>query len=246
VQARVGSTRLPKKVLLPFYKEQSILEILIDRLTQQFPNFPIIVATSVNPENDELVRSIAHTKAYFYRGSENHVLSRFLNAANYYKLTHCIRICADNPFLDTQLLSYLLDYIEPEKDYISYQLSNRLPVIKSHIGIFGEIVKVSALKRVVQLTNEPLYIEHVTNYLYENESVFNIKWVDIPRKLVPFEKTLRLTVDTSSDFNTAKNIFSLLENSKPALKPLDALIKIVSEHPQLLDAMQKQINQNQK
>ena len=119
IQARLTSTRLPKKVLLPFYGSMTILDILIDKLQSVCPN--IVIATSSKSENDELVKFALDKNVCCYRGSEDDVLQRFIDSAKYSNITHIIRICSDNPFLDVDSLKTLISNEEDNSDseYIS-------------------------------------------------------------------------------------------------------------------------------
>ncbi|MDB4710952.1 hypothetical protein OAF16_04405, partial [Flavobacteriales bacterium] len=99
IQARTGSTRLPNKIILPFYKEKGILELIVERINK-YTDIPIVVATTKNPKDDAIVKIASKNGVGCYRGSENNVLSRFIETAKKNNFKNIIRICADNPFLD--------------------------------------------------------------------------------------------------------------------------------------------------
>ena len=99
IQARLGSTRLPRKILKEFYGEKTLLETVISNL-QKVAGVKIIVATSVNPNNDELESFLNKRDITVFRGSEDDVLSRFIGAAEANGIDGIVRICSDNPFLD--------------------------------------------------------------------------------------------------------------------------------------------------
>ncbi len=99
IQARLGSTRLPGKILKQFYGEKTLLETVISNV-QKVGETKIIVATSVNPNNDLLASFLQERGIPFYRGSEDDVLSRFIGAAEVNGFDGIVRICSDNPFLD--------------------------------------------------------------------------------------------------------------------------------------------------
>ena len=81
-----------------------------------------------------------------------------------------VRICADNPFL---LPEYILELInaldDSSKEYASFQWEDNTPVLLSHIGVFGEAMTLGFLKKIQNSTEDPLYLEHVTNYIYDNK-----------------------------------------------------------------------------
>ena len=99
IQARLGSTRLPGKVLKPFHGDKCILDIILDKL-HQASDAQVIVATSTSKDNDALVEHLERNGELVYRGSENDVLDRFIKAAKEFHIDGIIRICSDNPFID--------------------------------------------------------------------------------------------------------------------------------------------------
>ncbi len=109
IQARTGSTRLPNKMILPFYNGKGILQILLERIKKKYNNqYTIILATTTN-KNDEKIAEIGEkTGVEIYRGSENDVLKRFINAALSYNIFGIIRVCADNPLLDVNHIENLI------------------------------------------------------------------------------------------------------------------------------------------
>src|SRR5689334_21419676 len=103
IQARVGSTRLPKKVLLTLLEEKTILDIIIDRLKFKFPGNKIILATGNTKENSRLKSVADRFGIGFFTGEEQDVLQRFVSFINMEGFNgKVVRICADNPFLDME------------------------------------------------------------------------------------------------------------------------------------------------
>jgi spore coat polysaccharide biosynthesis protein SpsF len=103
IQARTTSTRLPNKVVMPFYDKKSIIEILIDRISA-IHNYPIVLATTSNISDDVLINVAKSKGVQTFRGDEHNVLQRFIGCAEQYAFNSIIRVCADNPFLDVQLI----------------------------------------------------------------------------------------------------------------------------------------------
>ena len=245
VQARSGSTRMPNKILLPFYNEQSILDLLIEKL-KQVKGTKVIIATSVN-NNCNPIEEVAkvHGVACF-RGSENDVLQRFIDAAEDYNADKIIRVCSDNPFLELESISKLVTYAKvygEGKDYISFNV-NGTPSIKTHYGFWTEYVTLDALKRVKQLTDESLYHEHVTNYIYGNPDKFSMDWIKGPA-VINSHTDIRLTIDTQDDFNNAKQIYAELCKNKP-YPTIDEVIAFLDMHKDFYNSMKKQIENNSK
>jgi spore coat polysaccharide biosynthesis protein SpsF len=150
IQARAGSTRLPGKMLMPFYDNFTILEIMIKNLLNFFDKDQIILATTNNKIDDTIVAAGTKFNINIFRGDENDVLKRFTDAAEYYDISTIIRVCADNPFLQAKEVKRLYtEYTQlPEPvDYFSFAFPDETPVIKSHLGFFAEITTLAALKK---------------------------------------------------------------------------------------------------
>ncbi|PCH67680.1 MAG: glycosyl transferase family 2 [Bacteroidetes bacterium] len=242
IQARKGSTRLPNKLLLPFFQEKNILETLIDRVFNKLP-VEVIIATTNTPQ-DNAIENIAKRKGLnVFRGSENDVLDRFIAAAEEFGIQEIIRVCADNPFLDYECLNYLCTEDFSKLDYVSYKVNN-IPSIKTHYGFWAEYTTTSTLLRVQQLTHKKEYYEHVTNYIYENPDIFRIKLVD-QTEVVKSNQSIRLTIDTKKDYELASKIYSHIfgETSNFGIKDV---IKYLNNNPHYYKLMQEQINANQK
>ncbi len=194
-------------MVLPFYKGKGVLELLLEKLIKEFPKEQIVLATTVNINDDELVKIADSFKINVFRGSENNVLDRFIKAGEEFAFKNLIRICADNPFLDIPHIHILIKEIEKDKfDYISYKIDNGLPTIKSHLGLFTEAVTLKALNKVNKKTRLPLYLEHVTNYVYEYKNDFRIQLIELPQYMSHTE-SIRLTLDTKEDFKIEQELF---------------------------------------
>lgn len=229
LQARTGSSRLPNKIMLDFYNNKSILDILLENLLSKFPQIPIILATSTN-SNDGVLREVASKwLVAFYQGSEENVLKRFIAVGEQYGLTHMIRICSDNPFLNMGAISDLIENLtDVNCDYISYSNHLGIPVIKTHIGLFAEIVSLNALVRANESQSELLYQEHVTNYIYSNPTHFTIKLLKSPSK-VHFRDDLRLTLDDKDDFENLSLLYACTQSEK---ENLEYLVDYIDSHDQ--------------
>jgi spore coat polysaccharide biosynthesis protein SpsF (cytidylyltransferase family) len=238
IQARTGSTRLPNKVLLPFYKDQSILDILIDRITSNF-HLPLVLATS-DLVNDDPIEVLCQRKGIAcYRGDETNVLKRFMDCAMQYQFDTIIRICADNPFLDMALIEALLSHFDSEQmDYLSFVSDEQIPAMKTHIGVFTEMLKLSALQKTFELTNDKLYTEHVTNFIYANPEIFHVHWLEMPDFLL--QKKIRLTLDSKEDFDVLKELYiNAIDNDGSIV--LKNVIKQLLQDDHKLQIMNQQI-----
>ncbi len=120
VQARMNSSRLPGKVLMPIVDKIPLIGILLKRLKKIKKVDKIIVATSKNTENDILVKYLEKNKYNYFRGSENDTLSRFYEVSKKNKAKIIIRITADCPLVDPNLINKFLDIFKIKKpDYLA-------------------------------------------------------------------------------------------------------------------------------
>ncbi|MEO0403362.1 MAG: glycosyl transferase family 2 [Bacteroidota bacterium] len=232
IQSRLGSTRMPGKILLPFAHEQSILEIMVSLLRKNFPNIPIVMATTTNDKDEPIVSFAKDRGLKIFRGDENNVLKRTVNAANEYGVTDIIRICSDNPFLHPTFVNALIQDTSGA-DYVSYEVDG-LPTIRTHYGLFAERVQLRALEQATKDQPDPFYLEHVTNYIYGNPDKFDCKWLDIEDHLIGLEN-LRLTIDDPTDFKLAGEIYEAIV--KESQFKLADLKNYINSHPDLKEAM---------
>ena len=103
VQARMGSSRLPGKTLLPF-GSGTLLDYVVSRISQSRFIQQIIVATTNEPEDDEIEKHCAHKNILCYRGSTSDVLERFVETAHNFNATHIVRVTADDPFKTAEII----------------------------------------------------------------------------------------------------------------------------------------------
>ncbi|MXV39159.1 glycosyl transferase family 2 [Flavobacteriaceae bacterium Ap0902] len=245
LQARVSSTRLPKKTILDFHNGMGILEILVERIKHVIPKNDIIIATSTNPENDVIAEIANKTNVHVYRGSEHDVLGRFIGSAKNHEVHNIVRVCSDNVFMDINDLKRLFSMGQTnlEYDYIAYHIRNK-PNILTHYGLWGELVKTQALEKVNQLTKDMNYHEHVTNYLYSHKEIFNIKWLN--PYYIPDSEKIRLTTDTSADFKIQQELFKITYEKFGLNFETSQVLHELNYHPDLINIMQDQIKKNEK
>ena len=244
IQARLGSTRLPKKILKPFHKGKCILDIILDTLHQASSDAKVIVATTTDKSNDALVEHLKQNGELYYRGSENDVLDRFIKAAERYEVDGIVRICSDNPFLDLKGLQILIAQAEDsDADYIGFKI-NGLPSIKTHFGFWGEFVRLSALKKVAETTDDNMAHEHVTIHIYTHPEAYQCEWIACP-EFLQNRNDIRLTIDTQEDFDNAKQVYSALKKEQDAFG-LDDIVTYLDQHEELRKSMKNIISQNTK
>ena len=197
VQARMGSTRLPKKVMKEIMGVPSI-KYLLDRLSKSNKLDEIIVATSSEEVNKPLIKYLDEIGYKVFIGSEDNVLERYYLASNYYKNHNIVRITGDCPLVDSSLLDKMIDYfIAHNSDYLSNLWPRSFPK-----GLDIEIFTYQSLKRAYHETNDKYDLEHVTPYIRESGK-FNV--TNYSNKNDYSEQ--RWTVDWPDDFELIKEIF---------------------------------------
>ena len=248
IQARTGSTRLPNKMLLPIYGNKTILEIIISNLLNYFSKEQIIVATTTNINDDAIEKLALNLQVNCFRGNEENVLDRFIKAADYFKVKNIIRVCADNPLLQANMVKLLaVNFLEKNDklDYLSFAFPDGTPIIKSHIGMFAEAVTIIALKKVASLTTDKLYCEHVTNYMYAHLVDFKIDFLELPDELKN-RKDIRLTIDTKEDFETMKDIIGNNCSDINNEISISQILNYIDNNNYLLKSMTNEIERNSK
>lgn len=211
LQARLGSRRLPGKVLAPIGR-RTLLAHCIARLMAT--DLPVIVATTARDEDDAIVAEALGSGAAVVRGSEDDVLGRFLQAADEHHLTEIVRATADNPFVDADSVRRVLDLLRRvQADHV---VEHGLPV-----GAAVEAVTVAALRKADSLITDPYDREHVTSFV-RRDSRFRALRAMAP--LAVRRPGLRLTVDTSDDLEFARAIQRSL-GSGDSLHAVSAIIR---------------------
>lgn len=243
IQARMGSTRLPNKVLLPFYNGKCMLKLLIEKLAQ-VEGVSTIVATSIGKENDVIETFCNNNNVICFRGDEKDLLKRFIDAAEANGIERIIRICSDNPFLELNSIKSLLAKADTtEADYVSFNI-NGTPSILTHYGFWTEYTTLKALKKVQNITDDQYYHEHVTIYIYKHPNEFNLEWVDGPG-CINGHDNIRLTIDTPEDFANAQMIYSELCAVNP-YPTIEDVVDYLDKYPEMYNTMAQLISQNTK
>lgn len=243
IQARMGSTRLPGKILKKFYGENTLLETLLSNLRKV--GVKVIVATSINENNDELEVFLKDKGELVYRGSENDVLDRFIKAAEENSIDGIIRICSDNPFMDWNGVAQLVEKSKSsDADYIGFRV-NDTPSILTHFGFWGEYVTLDALKRVAATTPEgsPAH-EHVTFHVYKHPEEYKCEWIQCS-EFLQGRDDIRLTIDTPEDLVNAQQVYAKLKEKNEDFT-LQEVIEYLDANPDIKDSMLTNISKNKK
>ncbi len=196
IQARIGSTRLPYKMLLSLHGHP-IIKWVVYRTRQSMRLDDIIVAIPDNAENDVLNNYLHKLKVDVFRGPEDDVLKRFYLSARERQATHIVRICADNPLISGEEIDHLIEfYFDNPCDY-AY---NHIPKGNTYPdGLGAEIISFDLLQYLEKKAIEPKHREHCFSYITDNPEQFSIKTFDPPNEKIACPG-LKLDIDTFGDY----------------------------------------------
>ncbi len=219
IQARMGSTRLPGKVIEKI-GDKPLLEILVNRLKKSAYIDDVTIATTKNKEDNAVERLANELGIYCYRGSEEDVLDRFAESSRLSNADVVVRVTGDNPLIDTDLVDTLIDiHLTNNLDY-TYCLDTPL-------GVGAEIIESKVLLEISKKAELESEREHVTPYLRSHQDDYNIlQFYSNIRN-----QNIRLTVDTNEDLTLIKAIYHNLGDLED-LKISD-VIHFLKTHPEI-------------
>ena len=232
IQARMGSTRLPGKVMADIFG-MPMIELLIRRLQLSRSVNKIILATSISEKNNKLVAFVETLGVMVFRGSEDDVLDRFYLASQKFTADHFIRITADCPFIDPNMVDSVIDlHLNSGADYTSNTLPPSFPD-----GLDVEIFSSNALKFACDIAKDKFDREHVTPILRRSLKISRSNY-----KSDEDFSALRWTVDEKEDLDLIRLIYDGLG------RVIDFswadILKFVSDNPEL-DKINQMIVRNE-
>ncbi|WP_295711229.1 glycosyltransferase family protein [Mucilaginibacter sp.] len=206
VQARMASSRLPGKVMLPILGK-SLLARMIERLQMIQHKADIIIATSENQEDDVIVNEALAMDIPYYRGSLGNVLDRHYQAAKLFKADVVLKIPSDCPLIDPRIVDYTLEYFFDNRGKYDY-VSNLHPATYPD-GNDVEIMTMACLRQAWENAGRPLELEHTTPYIWENPLIFSVGNVTWPTGM-DFSMSHRFTIDYPEDYYFIERVFAEL------------------------------------
>ena len=225
IQARMGSTRLPGKVLMRIL-DKTILEYVVERVQRAWNISGVVIATTNDKKDDPIVEVAKNLGVFVYRGSEYDVLDRYYQAAKVYKIEHVVRITADCPLIDPRIIDHIIDYyIAVRPDYCSNVHTRTFPN-----GLDVEVFSFKALEKVWQRAFLDSDREHVTRYIRNQGTEFRA--VNVEGKKDHSDK--RWTLDNPKDFEFIKTVIEGLypTNSKFLT---DDILEFLKKNPEVED-----------
>jgi len=221
VQARMTSTRLPGKVLLPLAGEP-MLTRLVQRLRRVRRANAIVIATTTNATDDAIATLCDTLGLPCHRGSEHDVLSRYADAARLHGADVVVRITSDCPLIDPALIDQVIAvYQEGDSDCVSNMLPPTWPY-----GMAVEVFSAAALAQAHAEATLPAEREHVTPFLYAHPERYRLRNVTSPVD----HSQHRWTVDTPEDYELVRRLFEALVNTHPGFTQAD-ILAVLDAHP---------------
>jgi spore coat polysaccharide biosynthesis protein SpsF len=203
VSARMASTRHAGKAMAPL-AGRPLLEVLLTRLQTVRRVDGLVLATSVKPENDVLVGLAERLGVQVFRGDEDDVLRRHIDAAQAVGAEHVVRVTGDNPLTDLETLERLVGlHLAVQADY------TYVPGDALLMGILPEVVSRAALERSWERGEARHRSELVTLYIKEHPEEFEIRTAELPQEL--YRPQYRLTVDEFEDVQLMQALFERLD-----------------------------------
>lgn len=221
IQARMGSTRLPGKVLLPL-AGRSVLARVIRAAHESGAVDELVVATTTEADDDPVVAECQRIGVAVHRGPVDDVLTRFLGALDAHPADAVMRFTADCPLLDPEIVSLVAQVFRsvPGLDYVTTSISRTLPR-----GLDVEVIRAQAL-RSLDGRADTYHRTHVTSYVYTHPEEFRLFGLT----LLPDRSHLRLTLDTPEDWQLMRAVADHFGDTTVALAKLTEWL---DAHPEI-------------
>lgn len=228
IQARMGSSRLPGKVLMKLNENCSTLDFVLNQLSFSTLIDKIIIATTNLVQDDIIEQTAKNLGIECFRGNSDDVLDRYYNCAKKFQMDNIVRITSDCPLIDPGIVDEVISkYKSGNYDYFTNTLIRTYP-----IGTDVEIFSFEILEKTWQNATLPSEREHVTPFIRNKKMNFRVGNLENKKKL----DHVRWTLDRQEDLDLIREIISKI-NKKPIL--MNDILNLFSAEPQLI-----KINEN--
>lgn len=224
IQARCGSTRFPNKVFVNI-DGKPLLWHVVNRLTYTKTINNIVIATTINSQDDHIEKWCKDNNVICFRGSEEDVLNRYFNASLAFPSDVIVRITADDPFKEPALIDKVVNKLINEGYDI---VTNNFPPTWPE-GLDSEAFKFTVLEIAEKTAHDTFEREHVTQYIYHNSDKFKIGNVASNQNL----SHLRWTVDKKADFNMVKAVYAKRDPLNKGILLIDEILDILNKNPEI-------------
>ncbi|MFJ8261828.1 cytidylyltransferase domain-containing protein [Rummeliibacillus sp. NPDC094406] len=221
IQARMGSSRLPGKILKEVNGKPLLLH-QIERLRQCKEIDQLIIATTVEEQDNQIFEFCNHHNVSIFRGSENNVLERYYETWKQFGGDVIVRLTSDCPIIDYKIVDKTIRFfLDNEFDYVSNTIERTFPR-----GLDTEVFSVATLETTYKQAKLERDKEHVTAYIYTHPEKFKIGSY---KGEINYSK-YRWTVDTEEDFALIKNLFEAYKGKENQLD-LASAVRLMEQNP---------------
>lgn len=242
IVARLSSSRLPKKNIMPIV-DKPMIEHLIERVGQSKRSLKIIIATSDEKSDDPLQELANKNGIYCYRGSLNNIMQRIVGAANEFNIKNIIEILGDNPLVHGNLIDDVINIFEREKCDYAATATKEYDLLDESIKKFSVGVRVQIYRtKIGQKFNDfPEYInneaKHPCSFIFDNPEKFSVKFLEAKDDWQFLNKPdLNFAVNYPKNFQFVKSIFETLY-PKNQFFCLDEMFKYLETNQQLFQLL---------
>lgn len=239
IQARIGSTRLPDKVLKSILGKPMLWHI-VQRVKRAKLIDKIVVATSTSPDDKRIIQFCKKNKIPYFAGSENDVLDRYYHAAKKFDAQIVVRITGDCPLIDPEIIDETIrNFTKENYDYVA--IATGAGVINEKIkkfpdGFDCEVFLFKVLETTYKLAKTPVEREHPTMLIWKNSKRFKLGRLTSKKDY----SSLRFTVDYPTDLEFVRKIYQKLYNKNPFFS-FGEIISLINENPKILSINQQNI-----
>ena len=225
IQARMGSSRLPGKVLREV-NGRPLLSYMLERVSAARTLDRVVIATTDRLQDDAIVEFCRKQGIFVFRGSEDDVLDRYYQCALRLKADSVVRLTSDCPLIAPWVIDEIVEvYLSGNYDYVA----NTAPPVGTYPdGMDVEVFSFAALERAWREARKPSEREHVTFYFWQNPHLFKTYRHDLSENLSDY----RLTVDYPEDFEVIQAILSTLYPQNP-LFTMQEIITFLQQNPEI-------------
>lgn len=226
IQARMGSTRLPGKVLMELAGEPMLVRCV--NRTRRTPVIDeVVVATTVQPA-DDAIEHLCDSKGWsYFRGSENDVLDRYYRAALAHQADVVVRITSDCPLIEPEVVDRVVQEFIERQPQVDYAVNEWFPR-----GLDTEVMRFDILKQAWGEDHNPVWREHVTPYIYHKPNLFQLHYVMNEVNL----SHMRWTVDTPQDWALVRRIYEHFGHDRFSWRQV---LSLLAENPSWLELNQQ-------
>lgn len=226
INVRLGSTRLPGKVLMNICGKPA-LQHLIERVKKSKYIKEVIINTTTKPRDNKIVEFCMKNNYSYNRGSEDDVTSRITSAIHAYKIDEFVEIYGDCPLADHRIIDSAIDYFKTKNlDFYGNDLKTTFPP-----GFEVEIVKSKAFLKSDLLCDDPEIREHGTLFIRLNPDIFSIQNFEY---INTYNFIPHLTLDTQEDFELITTIFEYFYSKSHLDFSIDDVMKFLDSNKDLL------------